>query len=147
MIYCIVSIRESLLSEGESALKPLDPVVKKETVFIAAWVLILCVLMNAVFLVLSQWNLTVLFGTLLGGSTAVLNFLLMGLTVQSAVTKDEKEAKTLIKTSQSLRLVMQLAAVVIAAAIPAAFHLWAAVIPLLFPRVAMMIRPLFSKND
>ena len=147
MIYCIVSIWESLLWEGESALKSLDPVVKKETIYIAAWVLILCTLMNAVFLVLKQWNLPVLFGTLLGGGTAVLNFLLMGLTVQSAVTKEEKEAKTLIKTSQSLRLVMQLVAVVIAAAIPAAFNLWATLIPLLFPRVAMLIRPLFKKND
>ena len=41
-------------------LKKVDPVVMKETRYIAITVLILSALMQAVFLIIGQWNYTVL---------------------------------------------------------------------------------------
>ena len=128
-------------------MRSLDPVVKRETAYVAAVTLILSVLMQAVFLMIGQWNVTVLFGNLLSATAGVLNFLLLGITVQNAVTKDEKEAKTLVKASQSMRLLGMLVVAVIGAAIPAVFHLWAVLIPLLFPRVAMMLHPLIRRSN
>ena len=71
-------------------MKKIDPTVLKETKYIALWVLIFSALMQAVFLVLRAWDYTVLLGNLLGGGVAVLNFLLMGITVQNALQKEEK---------------------------------------------------------
>ncbi len=123
----------------------LDPTVKKETIYIALWTLILSVLMQAVFLVIGKWDVTVLTGNLLGGAAAVLNFLSMGITVQNAVTKEEKEARELVRTSQTLRMFGLVIVTVIGALVPV-FHLWSVVLPLLFPRVAMMFRPLFRHS-
>ena len=61
-------------------------------------------LMQSVFLVAGIWDYKVLSGNILGYIAVVGNFFLMGLTVQKALTKDEKEAKQLIKLSQILRL-------------------------------------------
>ena len=73
-----------------SFLDRIDPTVKKETGYIAVCVAVLTVLMEAVFLVLGYWDITVLWGGLLGAFIAILNFLLMGLTVQKAVADSLK---------------------------------------------------------
>ena len=44
--------------------KKVDPTVKTETRFIALVVLILMILMEAVFLIIGQWDITVLLGGL-----------------------------------------------------------------------------------
>lgn len=126
--------------------KKIDPTVKKETKYITLMVVILMVLMEAVFLVLRRWDMTVLWGGLLGACVAILNFFLMGFTVQKAVEKEEKDAKQLMKVSQSGRMMMQLAFAAIAAAIPAAFNLLAALLPLLFPRVGVMLHGIIFKE-
>lgn len=126
--------------------KKIDPTVKKETKYIALMVVILTVLMEAVFLVLRRWDMTVLWGGLLGACVAILNFFLMGFTVQKAVEKEEKDAKQLMKVSQSGRMMMQLAFSAIAAALPGAFNLIAALLPLLFPRIGVMLRSVVLKN-
>ena len=122
-----------------------DKTVKRETLYIAAVTVILSALLQAVFLIVGWWNYTVLTGNLLGGSVAVLNFFLMGLTVQKAVTKDEKDAAAFMKGSQALRNVMLVVAAVLGAALPV-FHLWATLIPLFFPTLAVRIRALFDKK-
>ena len=66
-----------------------------ETGYIAVWVVIFSTLMQAVFLIARGWNVTVLFGNLLGAAAAVLNFFLMGLTVQSATARGERTRKRL----------------------------------------------------
>ena len=125
----------------------MDPAVKRDIKYIAMVVAILTVLMEAVFLILGRWDMKVLWGGLLGACVAVLNFFLMGLTVQRAVDKEEKEAKQLMKASQSGRMMMQLAFAAIAAAIPAAFNLLAALLPLLFPRVGVMLHGIIFKEN
>ena len=57
--------------------KPNDTV-RRESLYIALFTLILCMLMNAVFLVIRMWSLPVLWGTLLGGGASCLNFVCRG---------------------------------------------------------------------
>lgn len=135
----------NLFQEVEGSLKRrVDAAVKRETIYIAVWTAVLSALMEAVFLILGRWDVTVLLGNLLGGLAAVLNFFLMGLTVQSAVDKPQDEARTAMKASQALRSVMLLVVLVTGAAAPC-FHLIAAILPLFFPRIAIALRPLWDK--
>ena len=119
--------------------KPLDPVIKKEVTYVAEWVLAACMLTQGVCLVVSWWSLPVLLGSLLGGATAIGNFLLMCQMVQKAVLQDPKQAKNTVKLSQGLRLMMQGLILVLAAVVPV-FNIWAAAIPLLIPRIAITVR-------
>ncbi len=126
-------------------MKKIDPTVLKETLYISAWVLILSVLTQAIFLIIGQWDYKVLLGNLLSGSVAILNFFLMGLTVQSAVTKEEKEARSAIKLSQLYRFLFVVIVVIIGIVAPC-FSNWTVIIPIFFPRVALLFRPLFDKK-
>lgn len=51
----------------------LDPTVKRETMYIAGWVISLSVVMQVVFALLGFWDWTVLAGNALGGCAAVGN--------------------------------------------------------------------------
>ena len=84
-------------------------------------------------------------GNLLGFFAAVGNFLLMGITVQNALGKDEKEAANLMKFSQRGRLFLLFAVALVAYLIPV-FDIIATVIPLIFPRIAVALRPLIIKE-
>lgn len=131
-------------------MKKIDSAVKKETLYIAAWVLILSALMQGIFLIISQytsykWDYTFLLGNLLSGAVSVLNFFLMGLTVQKAVTKEEKEAKTAMKLSQLYRFLFLIITVIIGVVAPC-FNTLTVIIPIFFPRIALMFRPLFDKK-
>lgn len=118
----------------------IDSTVKRESLYIASAVVILSMLMEAVFLVTGYWDLTVLWGNLLGGGVAVLNFFLMGLTVQKALNKDEKEAAAMMKFSQTYRLLLIAAAAGVGALVPV-FNVIAVIVPLFFPRIAIALRP------
>ena len=127
-------------------MKKIDETVRKETVYIALVTLILSMLMQSVFLIIHRWNYTVLLGNLLGFAAGVLNFFLMGLTVQKAVLLDEEAAKNKVQISQMLRMVMLIAFAVIAGVVKC-FNLAAFVITLLFPRIAVFFRPYINKKN
>lgn len=129
----------------KNLLNKVDPTVRKETGFIAGFVLVGSLAMEAVYLLLGAWTLPVLLGNLLGAALAVGNFLLMGLTIQKALGKSEEDAKKLMKLSQQLRMLMLLVGCVLGSAL-ACFDLVATLIPLLFPRIAVMIRGLTGKD-
>ncbi len=126
-------------------MKRIDRTVLRETVYIAAFTLIFSMLMQAVFLVINKWDYTVLLGNLLGYVGAVGNFLLMGITVQNALGKGEKEAANLMKFSQRGRLFLLFVLALVAYLVPV-FNIIAAVIPLIFPRIAIALRPLVVKD-
>jgi hypothetical protein len=69
----------------------------------------------------------------------------MGFGVQKAVTKDEKEAKSVMKISQTFRMLFMFVVAIIGHVVPV-FNLIAVVIPFLFPRIAIMLRPIFNKK-
>ena len=77
----------------------IDATVKKETKYIALWVLLLSALMQSVFIVIGKWDHTVLLGNLLSGAAVILNFFLIGITVQKALEKEFK-----VKSSGFFRL-------------------------------------------
>ena len=126
-------------------MKKIDPTVLKETAYITAFTIIFSMFMQAVFLIVQKWDYTVLLGNLLGIIAVVLNFFLMGLTVQTAVLKEEKDAKNLMKLSQTGRLFMMFVFALIGYLVPV-FNAIAVVIPFLFPRIAIMLRPFFMKK-
>lgn len=127
-------------------MKKTDPTVKKETLYIAAWTVILSVLIHSIFLVLKKWNMGVLYGNIIGIVLAVMNFFLMGRTVQNALEKEEKDAKNAMKASQMLRYLMIIVVVAVSAVFKNYINVTAVIIPLLFPRIAVQFRPMFDKN-
>ena len=120
-------------------MKKIDKTVIKETGFVLIFVVILSVFMESVYLVIGKWNLSVLLGNILGAVAAAGNFLLLGLTVQSALGKDVKEAKNRMKLSQSLRLLLLFVVALIAYLVPV-IDIVATVIPFIFPRFAVTLR-------
>ena len=126
-------------------LKKIDKTVIKETRYIGAWILIFSALMQSVFLIIGKWDYTVLTGNLLGFIASVGNFFLMGISVQSSLDKEEKDAKNLMKVSQSLRLLLIFVIALIGYLVPV-FNTIAVLIPLLFPRIAVALRPVFMKK-
>ena len=122
-----------------------DATVRRETGYIALCVLVGSVLLQAVFCLLGRWHYSVLLGNLLGGTAAVGNFLLMGLTVQKAVSQEEKQAAQTMRLSQSLRTLGLGLILILGVTLPF-FSTWTTVIPLFFPRIAVMLRPKFDKK-
>lgn len=127
-------------------MKGLDPAAKKETLRIAVGTVVLSVVMELVFIVIRSWDLTVLWGNLLGAFAAVLNFFLMALTVVKCISLAPDKAAMKIRVSQGGRLMM-LAVIAILAAVLPCFNLYAAVIPLLFPRIVIMFWQLTHRGE
>lgn len=127
-------------------MKKVDKTVIKETIYITLWTLILSGILESVFIFIG-WDYTVLLGNILGGGVAILNFFLLGLTVQKAVNmEDSKNAKNFMKLSQSLRFIMLILAAVLGAVVPC-FNIWSTIIPLLFPRIALLFRPVIKRRE
>ena len=138
-------------------MKKIDPVVLKETGFVALISFIMCVFMNAVFLIVDYfnddaWTWLVLLGTVIGYTAAVGNFFLMGLSVVKALTKEAKDAANFIKLSGMGRMLV-LFLIALAAYLIDLFafesfsvgFIIAVVVPYTFPRIGVMLRPLASK--
>ncbi len=125
----------------------IDKTVIKETKYIASFVVIFSVLMQAVFLIISKWDYTVLLGNIYGAAVAVGNFFVMGLFVQKAVTQDEKDARQTVRASQHLRMVCIFLLVVIGVLIFKQTPVRVAIlVPLIFPRISIIIRPFIDKS-
>ncbi len=125
----------------------MDPAVKKETGYIACWVLALSLLMEAVFLIFKWWDLSVLWGNLGGALAAIGNFLLLGITVSRAVSQGKpEEAARRVKASATVRLLGQALVCVVLIAVFKT-NVYATLLPLLFPRIGLMFRPLIDRKS
>ena len=122
-----------------------DKTVIKETKYIASFVIIFSALMQAIFLIIGKWHYTVLLSNVWGAAVSIGNFFVMGLYVQKAVAQEEQEAKKTIKTSYSLRMTLLLLFTIIGVVIPV-FSWITVVVPLIFPSIAIFLRPLIDKN-
>ena len=151
-----------------------QPAVKQETGKIVLGVTVLSALMVSVFLIIGQFQLSVLFGAVLGTAMACLNFFLMALSVQKAAEKmtgvhlppeeeapggeeeaDEKEDQPLspqaLRAKRSMQLsyagrMAMLAAYAIIAVSQAWLHPVAALLPLLFPRIVISLSGLIAQK-
>ena len=133
-------------------MQKLSPAIKKETVRVAAMTAIGVVCMIIVFAILHQFlpekvpfDYRVILGGLAGGFVAVLNFFLMGLTVQKvANTEDEDLARSRMKASYSRRMMLQMGWVIVAIVVPI-FQPVAGILPLLFPSTGIKLLAVTGK--
>lgn len=122
----------------------IDGTVKKETAYVAIAEAILIAVMLAVYLIISKFTLNVLFAALTSGAVAVLNFFVMGLTVQKAVTvDDDSDRRKFIRASQLVRLLVMGVVVIVCAVFPK-FDIFALFIPLFFPRLFAQARGIYG---
>lgn len=130
-----------------------QPAVKRETqhvaIFTAAGLVIMWIVFGVLHAVMPQkipFDYTVFLGGIGGGVIAVLNFFLMGLTVQKiAAAQDEDAARMKMKASYSQRMLLQMLWVVAAIAIPC-FHFAAGILPLLFPSMGIKLMGILKKK-
>lgn len=128
-----------------------QPAVKKETKRVAVSTVVGVVLMWIVFAVLHQvipekvpFDYTVILAGIGGGIVAVLNFFLMGLTVQKvAATEDQEMARKRMKASYSKRMMLQMLWIILVIAAPC-FQLGAGLLPLLFPGIGIKLMGIVS---
>ena len=107
-----------------------QPAVKKETKNVAIYTVVGVVVMWVGFLILHliwpekiPFDYRVILGGIGGGAVAVLNFFLMGMAVQKAVSEtDEAGAKRRMQASYSQRNLMQMLWAILAIVLPAAFN-------------------------
>jgi len=147
--------------------------VKHETARIVVGVAILSAVMLVVFAAIGKFDMSVLWGTLLGGGYAVLNFFLMAMTVQQAAEQmngvhlpaeeeenaaqpdeqaaeqkeelpQQKKARSLVQRSYYFRMALTALVAVLAVKSPV-FHAVPAIIALFFPRMVITAQPLLQK--
>lgn len=123
-----------------------DSTIKTETKNLALVVLVLSILLEGVYLIIGKWNYTVLLGNILGGSAGLLNFFLMGLGIQSALGKTQKDAKTTVSFSHTYRTIFLLAIMVIGVFVPI-FDVWATIISVFFTSFGIYIRTALLKKN
>ncbi len=113
--------------------------VKKETSNIAIGTLSLSAIMLVAFLIFKKFDYTVILGTLLGSGWAILNFFLMGLTVQKATNEEnENRSRSIMQFSYSMRMLATLGVGALGVFVP--IFNWVAVIcPILFPRITIFV--------
>lgn len=110
--------------------------------------ILMCVgfaVLHAVFPEKVPLDYTVFLGGIVGGFVAVLNFFLMGLTVQKvAATSDEEMARMRMKASYSRRMMLQMLWIILAVTVPC-FNPVAGLLPLLFPGFGIKLTGIIKK--
>lgn len=138
------------LTKGGIVIKPQQAVIK-ETKHIALGTALLCALTVIVFWAVGQFSLGVVWGTLTGFVSAVGNFFLMAMNVQSVTHELDpadsdamKQAKLKMKASYSKR--MFFIAVIFVVSVKVIGSNWiAAILPLFFPRVTIYAMQIIDK--
>lgn len=127
----------------------IQPAVKKETKRVAVYTAVGTVAMWCVFGILHlalpesvPFDYRIFLSGIVGGGVAVLNFFLMGVTVQKAASETaEDTARMRLKSSYSQRMLLQILWV-IAAVVAPCFQFAAGIAPLLFPSFGIRIAAL-----
>lgn len=131
-----------------------QPAVKKETGRVFFMTALGVVIMWIAFFVLHiffpddiYFGYKVFTAGVAGLCVAVLNFFVMGLTVQKVASEeDEKKARNLMKMSYSRRMLLQIAWIVIALTVPC-FYWVAGILPLLFPSLGIKAKGVVDQKQ
>jgi hypothetical protein len=122
--------------------------VLKQTAMIAIGQAICVAAMIGIFALLGQFNMAVLWGGLVGGILAILNFLFMAVGAMIAADKAEKQdvkgGQATIRTSMLVRL-MLMALVLVAFSVSGICNPLAMVLPLAFTRPILTLADFFGK--
>ena len=105
---------------------------------IALGELVGCALMCLIFALCGRFTYKVVLGAVWAGAFAVLNFFLLGLTVQKAASEEQARAKRMVQTSYTLRSLLLVLVGVLGLVLPC-FQKLAAVLPLFFPQLTIFI--------
>ena len=118
----------------------IDATVLRETRFVAVGTLFFAACEQLLFMAFGAWGLDVLLGTLLSGVAGVLNFLLLGLTIQRALgTLDAEQAKQMMKLSRTVRMLGLLAVLALGVFLDV-FSTVAVLVTVFFPRLVLVVR-------
>ena len=122
----------------------LDPEVKKEMRFMALGCAVCSAAVALVFIIIGKFDLSVLWGTLIGYALAVGNFCLMSFGIIKALeTGDEAAAKLKMRSSYIWRTIVMLA--IMALSIAVEFIHWVPVLASVFyPRIIITVRGLIN---
>ena len=121
-----------------------EPAVKQETLRIGGGTLLGVIVMLGVFALLGKFSMAVLISGGLGGIVAVLNFFLLGLTVQKAANSQEDQARKWMQFSYNTRMFLMVVWLMVAIAVPA-LNWVAGLIPLLMPRLTIGVMQITGK--
>lgn len=123
-------------------------IVFRETAVVAIGEVILSAIMVGVFALTGFFRMNVLWGALVGCVVIILNHFFMAVTVSVAADRaqagDAKRAKTMVQLSSTVRLLLMGGALFIA--IKAGCNVIAAVLPLAFLRVILLLSEFFRKK-
>ncbi|HHU74674.1 MAG TPA: ATP synthase subunit I [Clostridiales bacterium] len=127
-----------------------DTVVKKETINIGIGIIFWSILLQIIFMIIGRYSLPVLFGTIYGGIISLLNFFLMGLSIQK-ITKipDKNKAKMRMQASYATRqlgLMILVGFGLYMAVNYEIFHWIPIVLAVLYPRLTIAFGGLFRKE-
>ena len=111
-------------------------VILKETWHVGLGTLILSAAMCGVFALLGRFRSAVALGALLGSFCAILNFFLLGLSLQSAMDRGEGAPK-FMKAAYNGRMLLYAAGIAVGALAPC-FDVIAVIIPLFFPQLVIL---------
>lgn len=122
-----------------------DPVVKKEVRFMAIGAFICACLVQIGFVIAGRWDYTVAVGGVVGWALTVLNFLLMSLGVQRAVSDpDPQHAQLVMKASYTRRTLLLIAVMVVSFIVD--FMHWLPVVAAAFyPSIVIFVRQFWTK--
>ena len=128
----------------------MDPAIKKHTGYIAVWVVLLSIVMEAVFLIAGSWDFAVLFGNLGGAAAAIGNFFLMALVntrimYRAVENSKPEEAAAKVKSVTMIRLLGCVGFCVILIAVFKT-NVYATLIPMLFPQIGIVFRPVIDRK-
>lgn len=112
--------------------------VYKDALQVSAVIFILGIIEFIIFTLFMNFRTDILIGTLYGCAFASLNFFYLAYCVTKSVEREEKAAKAYMSATYTLRMILT-AAMIIIAAKAVIIHLWSAIIPLAFTRIAVMI--------
>lgn len=127
-----------------------ERVVKKETIKMAIGLLICSGITQLVFLLFRNYNISVLLGSFYGCAVMLLNFFLMGITVQNVVkTEDEKMGKKKMQFSYSMRqlgLMLLMGFGMYVYANYGIFHWIPLILSMIYPRLIIGVQSIINKQ-
>lgn len=113
-----------------------ESIVLKETKNIAFGVAILSAVMLIAFFFLKRLSLSVIISVFIGSFLAVMNFLLLGISLNKAVSKNSNNAKQYVQVFYSYRMI-GLFVILAICLYSKLFNPAAILLPLIFPRIVI----------
>lgn len=124
----------------------IEPAVAAETKHIAIGTAAMCVIMIAIFALFGAMAWPVVWGALLGGGFTIVNFFLMALSVQKSMQAEKaKQARMVTVRSYTVRVAAMAVVIVLGFWLPC-FQGFAVVIPMIFPRITIILMRLASSR-